>query len=158
MKAVVAAFNQEKALVGAFSVIVQLHRLIVYSTSLLASTAFIPPLTSVPLIPHPCNEPMDVTEGFRATESDLSLKCSGQHPIYWGHHPVCLSMFSPSVHCTCRPPPSPAPRSCPAPRPTPGSSSEHNTTGHIHTHRYIYTVYSVDTYTDISTQIYTSKL
>ena len=33
MKAVVAAFNQEKALVGAFSVIVQLHRLIVFSTS-----------------------------------------------------------------------------------------------------------------------------
>ena len=33
MKAVVAAFNQEKALVGAFSVIVQLRRLIVYSTS-----------------------------------------------------------------------------------------------------------------------------
>ena len=30
VKAVVAAFNQEKALVGAFSVIVQLHRLIVY--------------------------------------------------------------------------------------------------------------------------------
>ena len=28
MKAVVAAFNQERALVGAFSVIVQLHRLI----------------------------------------------------------------------------------------------------------------------------------
>ena len=28
MKAVVAAFNQEKALVGTFSVIVQLHRLI----------------------------------------------------------------------------------------------------------------------------------
>ena len=28
MKAVLAAFNQEKALVGAFSVIVQLHRLI----------------------------------------------------------------------------------------------------------------------------------
>ena len=33
MKAKVATFNQEKALVGAFSVIVQLHRLIVYSTS-----------------------------------------------------------------------------------------------------------------------------
>ena len=32
MKALVEAFNQEKALVGAFSVIVQLHRLIVYST------------------------------------------------------------------------------------------------------------------------------
>ena len=31
MKAVVAAFNQEKALVGAFSMIVQLHRLIVYT-------------------------------------------------------------------------------------------------------------------------------
>ena len=29
----VGAFNQEKALVGAFSVIVQLRRLIVYSTS-----------------------------------------------------------------------------------------------------------------------------
>ena len=34
MKAVVAAFNQEKALGGAFSVIVQLRRLIVYSTTL----------------------------------------------------------------------------------------------------------------------------
>ena len=33
MKALVAAFNQEKALVGAFSVIVQLHRSIDYSTS-----------------------------------------------------------------------------------------------------------------------------
>ena len=33
MKAVVATFNQEKALVGAFSVIVQLHRLIIYSTN-----------------------------------------------------------------------------------------------------------------------------
>ena len=32
MLVVVAAFNQEKALVGTFSVIVQLHRLIVYST------------------------------------------------------------------------------------------------------------------------------
>ena len=31
---VVAAFNQEKALVGAFSVIVQLHQLIEYSTNL----------------------------------------------------------------------------------------------------------------------------
>ena len=31
MKAVVAAFNLKKALVGAFSVIVQLYRLIVYS-------------------------------------------------------------------------------------------------------------------------------
>ena len=34
MKAVVAVFNQEKALEGAFSVIVQLNRLIVYSTVL----------------------------------------------------------------------------------------------------------------------------
>ena len=33
MKAVVPAFNQEKALVGAFSVIVHLQRLIVYSTT-----------------------------------------------------------------------------------------------------------------------------
>ena len=33
MKALVGAFNQEKALVGAFSVIVQLHQLIVYSTT-----------------------------------------------------------------------------------------------------------------------------
>ena len=32
MKALVGAFNQEKALVGAFSVIVQLHGLIVYNT------------------------------------------------------------------------------------------------------------------------------
>ena len=34
MKALVGAFNQEKALVGAFSVIVQLHRLIVYTALL----------------------------------------------------------------------------------------------------------------------------
>ena len=34
MKALVDAFNQEKALVGAFSMIVQLHRLIAYSTTL----------------------------------------------------------------------------------------------------------------------------
>ena len=34
VKAVVAAFNQEKALVGAFSVIVQLHQLIVNSSTL----------------------------------------------------------------------------------------------------------------------------
>ena len=32
-KVIVAAFNLEKALVGAFSVIVQLHWLIVYSTN-----------------------------------------------------------------------------------------------------------------------------
>ena len=31
MKALVGAFNQEKALVGAFSVIVQLHRLIIFT-------------------------------------------------------------------------------------------------------------------------------
>ena len=34
MKVVVAAFNQEKSLVGAFSVIVKPHRLIVYSTTI----------------------------------------------------------------------------------------------------------------------------
>ena len=48
MKVLVAAFNQEKALVGAFSVIVQLHRLIVHSGS---------PYTPPPLLraPHgPC--------------------------------------------------------------------------------------------------------
>ena len=33
MKALVGAFNQEKALVGAFSVFVQLHQLIVYNTT-----------------------------------------------------------------------------------------------------------------------------
>ena len=39
MRAVVTAFNQEKALVGAFSVIVQLRRLIVYSTNQDTDTA-----------------------------------------------------------------------------------------------------------------------
>ena len=39
MKVVVAPFNQEKALVGAFSVIVQLHRLIVY-TALVRTATF----------------------------------------------------------------------------------------------------------------------
>ena len=33
MKVLVGAFNQERVLVGAFSVIVQLHRLIVYITN-----------------------------------------------------------------------------------------------------------------------------
>ena len=33
LEAVVGTFNQEKALVGAFSVIIQLHRLIVCSTN-----------------------------------------------------------------------------------------------------------------------------
>ena len=41
MKAVVVTFNQEKALVGAFSVIVQLHRLIVYSTNNNSSVAVV---------------------------------------------------------------------------------------------------------------------
>ena len=41
MKVVVAAFNQEKSLLGAFSVIVQPHRLIVYSTTKFLSIATI---------------------------------------------------------------------------------------------------------------------
>ena len=42
VKAVIAAFNQEKALVGAFSVIVQLHRLIdLRHCSILTTTATI---------------------------------------------------------------------------------------------------------------------
>ena len=36
VKAVVVAFNQEKALVGAFSVIVQVHRLIVYTALIMS--------------------------------------------------------------------------------------------------------------------------
>ena len=43
MKALVGAFNQEKALVGAFSVIVQLHRLIDF-------------LNTYPLQPEVCLE------------------------------------------------------------------------------------------------------
>ena len=39
MKAVVATFNQENALVGALFVIVQLHLLIVYSTNVDPATA-----------------------------------------------------------------------------------------------------------------------
>ena len=45
MKALLGAFNQEKALVGAFSVIVQFHRLIVYS-NIQHRTAFFLPLLS----------------------------------------------------------------------------------------------------------------
>ena len=44
MKALVGAFNQEKALVGAFSVIVSLHRLIGYSTK---DITFVTPLSRV---------------------------------------------------------------------------------------------------------------
>ena len=42
MKALTGAFNQDKALVGAFSVIAQLHRLIVYT----ALIKFYPPSVS----------------------------------------------------------------------------------------------------------------
>ena len=53
MKAVVATFNQEKALVGAFSVIVQLNRLIGYSTStnppLIGQAARVPLLAAAQL-------------------------------------------------------------------------------------------------------------
>ena len=48
MKALVSAFNQEKTLVGAFSVIVQLRRLIVYSTKLYSH--FIPDRKSLVLM------------------------------------------------------------------------------------------------------------
>ena len=41
MKVVVATFNQEKALVGAFSVIIQLHWLIVYSTDCFRSLTYL---------------------------------------------------------------------------------------------------------------------
>ena len=57
MKAVVAAFNQEKALVGAFPVIVQLPRLIVYSTTHVTQLQFcvaeeeLEPLESPPPAP-----------------------------------------------------------------------------------------------------------
>ena len=47
MKAVEAAFNQEKALVAAFSVIVQLCRLIVYSTRERGSGAIYDPRDNV---------------------------------------------------------------------------------------------------------------
>ena len=40
VKALVGTFNQEKALEGAFSVIVQLHRLIGYSTSLVLHNGY----------------------------------------------------------------------------------------------------------------------
>ena len=46
MKALVNTFNQEKALVGAFSVIVQLRRLIVYSTSHMSHVTHVSTLTS----------------------------------------------------------------------------------------------------------------
>ena len=39
MKALVGAFNQEKALVGAFSVIVQLHRLTAVSVSIIMAVS-----------------------------------------------------------------------------------------------------------------------
>ena len=48
MEAVVAAFNQEKALVGAFSVIVQLNRLIDLRHYLLHYTGPGPPAGDVP--------------------------------------------------------------------------------------------------------------
>ena len=50
MKAEVAAFNQEKALVGAFSVIVQLHRLIVYTALTVLCCQYLPLLRSIPVL------------------------------------------------------------------------------------------------------------
>ena len=49
MKEVVAAFNQEKALVGAFYVLVQLHRLIVY-TALVTASRGVTAVTPTPAI------------------------------------------------------------------------------------------------------------
>ena len=58
MKAQVGAFNQEKALVGAFSVIVQLHRLIVYSTHLIVvhPDVLLPVGAVTPVVPAQAGE------------------------------------------------------------------------------------------------------
>ena len=68
MKALIGAFNQGKGLVGAFSVIVQLHRLIVYSTAHHCSIGCIlitsRPVCCLLLLPAPllaqlCPQPAD---------------------------------------------------------------------------------------------------
>ena len=72
MKAVVAAFNQEKALVGAFSVIVQFHRLIVYSTSLGVDVR--PPAAQLhaPLLHHPHEGRQRVAPSQRGRHGDVA--------------------------------------------------------------------------------------
>ena len=77
MKALVGTINQEKALVGAFSVIVQLHRLIVYtalvitmiqwqlcSPQLPAQPGRLPAVLAVPLHPGRCS-PLHALQGGR---------------------------------------------------------------------------------------------
>ena len=67
MKALVGAFNQEKALVGAFSVIVQLHLLIVFSTTL---------HTVLPGIVF-SDRPVEVGERVCIRLTELSIRWSG---------------------------------------------------------------------------------
>ena len=69
MKALVGAFSQEKALVGAFSVIVQLHRLIVYSYTLHLHTVFAGIVFS--------DRPVEVGERVCIRLTELSIRWSG---------------------------------------------------------------------------------
>ena len=57
MKALVGGFNQDKALVGAFSVLVQFHRLIVYSTSAGAHLHIHPGNVLPPAAEAPADDP-----------------------------------------------------------------------------------------------------
>ena len=87
MKAVVGTFNQEKALVGAFSVIVQLHRLIGYSTTAAVSAVYPPPPPARPIVPLISNETnvddpsnTDQTSLFGTNITQINqLDCLNQH-------------------------------------------------------------------------------
>ena len=96
-----AAFNQEKALVGAFSVIVQLHRLIVYSTRKHGSQdpLFPPQLPGDTTAPHP-HQPGKLLSCFSGFKCSLFYikpqvcplvpahcwgKCPRLHIPWWPH-------------------------------------------------------------------------
>ena len=80
MKVLVCAFNQEKALLGAFSMIVQLHRLIVCST-----TVDLTWLEKLEKLMQPWNIfPISLTEQLATPSQNISSMSGG----------ISVSMFS----------------------------------------------------------------
>ena len=99
MKALVGAFKQEKALVGAFSVIVQLHRLIVYSTSSEEDCRC--HLHQDPVITGDQSSPGHHTPAEKFKEK-LQKYFKSLQKIFQCHFPDCDHCCCPPLVCTVR--------------------------------------------------------
>ena len=90
MKAVVAAFNQEKALVGTISVIAQLHRLIGYSTGFI-------PYSIAPIHPrryHHIIFPLPNVVNILWRHCEWEPVASIHYPKCWHGGPLILQLAS----------------------------------------------------------------